>query len=410
MVNSDDTQRILIIGGGFGGVSSALALERKRLPRTEITVVSDKSHFEYQPALWRAVTGKSPREVCIPLQEVFRDKKINFVRDAIEDIDIHRKIAQGSSGSQYHFDYALLALGSETAYFDIAGLKEFSFGFKSITEALRLKRHIHHLFETCSISLQDQEEDLCRMHFVVVGSGASGVEFAGGLAVYAKTLAKHHGVDDKLITIDLIEAAPRILPMFAENVSLRVSTRLRRLGINIFTNRPMEKESLEEVKVRGVAIKTETVIWTAGTKPNSLYQKINGLNFDKKGRVMVDEYLQTEGFPHIFVVGDGASTKYSGMAQTAIHDGQTVAANIGRSLRGKDLAPYRPKKPYYAIPVGPGWAAAAIGPITLYGIAGWLVRRIADFRFFSSILPFRKAVAVFREGKTLCEACEICMP
>ena len=160
--------------------------------------------------------------------------------------------------------------------------------------------------------------------------------------------------------------------------------------------------------MRGASFKTKTVIWTAGVKPNSFYQKINGFQFDKNGRVLVDEHLQARGLENIFIIGDAASTLYAGMAQTAIADGQQAAKNIIHLIKNQPMKKYRPRKPYHSIPVGPGWAATLLDSTAIYGYPGWLLRRAADLRYFLSILPLKKAILAFRSGKTLCESCEVC--
>jgi len=403
-------KKVLIIGAGFGGISAALAFTRHRKPNLKVTLVSARPHFEYHAALYRVVTGKSPLEVCIPLDTIFKNKPVELIVDTIEEIDVSKKTARGISGSHYTFDYLILGLGAETAYFNVPGLKEFSFGFKSITEALHLKNHLHGLLEATKISDTDKEEDMTRLHVVVVGAGASGVELAGELRAYLTKIAKIHKVDERLITVDLIEGAPRVLPALPEKVSKKVETQLRHLGVNIFTNRSMEKEEVEEISLQGLKMKTSTVIWTAGIKPNSLYSKIPGLSFDKKGRVIVDEFLQTKGLENIFVIGDGATTKYSGMAQTAVRDGAQAAENVLLHQGGKSMRQYVAKKPYYSVPVGPGWAATILGKITVYGNIGWFFRRAADLRYFLSILPLPKAIIVWRSGKKLSESCDICAP
>jgi len=402
--------KIIIVGGGFGGISAALNLEKAHLPDAKITLISDKPHFEYHAALYRVVTGRSPLEVCIPMRDIFEGKNVEVLEDTITNVNIKEKRLEGESGSHYTFDFLILALGSETAYFNIPGLKELSFGFKSITEALRLKKHLHELFRDCAASQTDQDEDICRAHFVIVGAGASGVELAGELAVYAKKLAKQHKVSPSIITIDIVEAASRVLPMLPEDVSEKVAEQLRRLGINIFLNRMVVKEEIEEVFLKDMEMRTKTVIWTAGTKPNSLYTQIKDFQLDKKGRVIVDEFLQAKGNPSVFVIGDAAATPYSGMAQTAIYDGAFVAETIIRKIKDNTLKPYRPKKPFYAIPVGPGWAAVLIGNWRIYGWMGWWFRRLADLKYFLSILSFKKALLAFQSGKILGESCDICAP
>lgn len=410
IMNQAPQRKIIIVGGGFGGIRTALDLAGKKILNTKIILISDKPHFEYHAALYRVVTGRSPLEVCIPLREIFKGMGVEVLEDSISEVNLKENSLKGNSGSHYSFDFLILALGSETVYFNIPRLKEFSFGFKSITEALSLKQHLHRLFEACTVSPTDQEADICRMHFVIVGGGASGTELAGELVMYTKELSRKHKVDPSLITIDLIEAATRLLPTLPEDVSERAKNRLHKLGVNIFLNRAVTEQEVEEVHLKDMEIKTKTVIWTAGVKPNHLYMQIKGLDFDPKGRVEVDEFLQAKGWNNIFVVGDAAATLYTGMAQTAIHDGSFTAEIISRKIYGRPIEPYKSKAPFYAIPIGPNWAAVLIGSLRFYGRIGWWLRRLADFRFFLSVLSLRKALLVFQSGKTLCESCTICVP
>lgn len=400
-----DRKNILVIGGGFGGVACALDLARCSHPSAKITLVSDKPHLEYTPALYRIVTGHSPLEVRIPLQEIFSSKNVACIIDTIISIDLQKRKALGSSGDYYQFDYVVLALGSQTAYFNIPGISEFSFGFKSITEALRLNRHILKLFNECKDPHGSADT---KMHFIIVGAGASGVELAGELAGYTETLAKKYDIPKSLVAIDLVEAAPRILSSFPPAVASTVEKRLRGLGVNIFTDRQMFDEEMQSIHLKGLTMKTDTVIWTAGIEPNELYAKISGLAFDNRKKVLVDGYLRANNFKNVFVIGDGAATPHSGTAQTAIYDGKAVAQNIINTLEDKELVVYQPRRPYYSLPVGLLWAMTLLGSITLYGKIGWLFRKLADLRYFFSILSPIKAIVAFRSGKVLRQDCEIC--
>lgn len=399
-------KKIVIAGGGFGGVRCALDLARKQLPDTKIVLLSDRPHFEYHAALYRVVTGRSPLEVCIPLADIFEGSDVDIVIDAVVAVNLEDKRIEGQSGSHYAYDFLALAIGSETVYFDIPGLKELSYGFKSINAALRLKRHLHEIF---SMSQKlPLEERVMIAHIVVIGGGASGTELAGELARYTKKLSRMHEIPSSLVTIDLVEGGPRLLPLLPEDVSLRIHERLHALGVNVFLNRAVVKEEVEKVYLKDMEMKSKTVIWTAGVKPHKLYQTIEGLAFDKKGAVLVDHFLQAQGFENVFILGDAAATPYSGMAQTAIGDGRFVADAIAASLQGKGRTLYNEKKPAYAVPVGPGWAAVLWGRWRFYGHTGWIIRRFVDFRFFLSILPFSKALVVFRSGKRLSETCPLC--
>ena len=383
----------------------ALDLEKMRLPSVKITLISDKPHFEYHAALYRVVTGRSPLEVCIPLREIFEGRNIELLEDAAVSIDFNSRVLKGSSGSRHSYDHLVLALGSETAYFDIPGLKELSYGFKSINEAIRLKRYLHELFKNDKLKSADKNN---LAHIVVVGGGASGVELAGELSVYVKKLAAKHKFDRSLVKIDLVEAASKILPSMPKDFTERIEKRLKELNVNIIAGRPVIKEDIEKIYLKDMEMKTKTVIWTSGVRSNVFYSEAGGFEMDKIGRVRVDEFMRAKGFSNIFVLGDAAATKYSGMAQTALGDGGCVAAIIRDDILGFPHKPYLPKKPSYAIPAGPGWAAFMAGNLKIYGLLGWWLRRLKDFKFFLSILTLKKAMLVFQNGKKLCETCSIC--
>lgn len=399
-------KKIVIVGGGFGGVRTALDLVKQNIPNTKVILISDKPHFEYHALLYKVVTGSSPLEVCIPLTEIFKGKDVEVIEDEIVSVDLKEKKLEGSSQSHYTYDFLVLALGSQTAYFDLPGLKELSFGFKSITEALRLKRHIHEMFSSCQIATDREKE--CALRFVIVGGGATGTELAGELAGYTRKLAKKHGLDPKLVTIDLIQGADRLIPSLPQDVSRKVKKRLEDLGVTVSLNERVLKEEVEKVYLKDMQMRTKTVIWTAGVMPHHLYGDIDGLLFDEKGRVMVDAMLQVDGFENVFVIGDGAAGAYSGLAQTALHQGDFVASSIMQKIKGEKSKPYQPKKPSYAIPVGPHFAVFISNSIQLFGRSGWWMRRFADLRFFLSVLPIGSALTVFRDGQVLAEHCPIC--
>ena len=399
---------IVIVGGGVAGIAAALRLEKKHLPNVKIVLVNDKPHFEYHSALYRLVTGSSPLEVCIPLRNIFFKKNIEIVEDRIIELHKESKTIVGSSGSQYHYDYLLLGLGSETNYFNIPGLKEFSFGMKSITEAIRLKRHISETLLTCKIDFTNKVEQICDANFVVIGAGATGVELAGQLIAYARALAEEYGIDPTLVSVELIEGAPKILPALPKEFTDPIELHLRALGINIFLNRSIEREEVEEVFLKDMEMKARTVIWTAGVRANVMYEAW-GLPIDKRGKVEVDEHLRLKDEPTVFIIGDGAATKFSGWAQSATYDGNHVADIIDEMIRGgTHFSPYRSTMPINAIPAGPKWAAVLLGPVRIYGRLGWWLRRIADLRAFSEILPLRKALKIWRNGNSICETCSIC--
>lgn len=399
-------KRVVIVGGGFGGIRAALDLARARRGDLEIVLVSDRPHFEYYPALYRVVAGGSALETCIPLGTIFRGWPVKLVTERVSQVDLRRQVIRGQAGYEAHFDYLILALGSETAYFNIPGLADLAYGFKSTYEALALKRHLATELQAAAVPGVTPLEQVKRAHFVLVGAGPSGVELAAELACATRRLARHYGLPAGLVTIDLVEAAPRILPVLPERVAERIRLRLQVLGVNLFVNRAIAREEIDQVYLPDMTLKTKTVIWTAGVKPAALYSQIEGLTFDKKGRVVVNDYLQAPGFPNVFIVGDGAAIKYGGLAQTALAMGRYAARFIGAG-RASAL-PFEAPVPFSSIPVGPGWASTGRGWFQVYGRPGWWLRRFADLRFFWSILPPGKALRAFKYGAKLSRDCPVC--
>jgi NADH dehydrogenase len=399
--------QIVIVGGGFAGIRTALALDKKRLPNVKIRLVSDKDHFEYPSAFYRLASGYSPLETYVPLGDIFDDTSVEVVEDSITSITPNEKSLHGTSGARYAYDTLVLALGSETAYFNIPGLKELAFSFKSVNDAIRLNRHLQQQFNS-SVKETETAEKLDETHVVIVGGGASGTELAGELAVYLRKLCSECSLDPSLVTIELIEAAPRLLPVMPPAFSARVEARLRSLGVNILLNRAVLEQEVETTHLRDMELRTKTMVWTAGVRANELYEKTEGFETDKKGRVIVDEFLRTKGFPAIYIAGDGAATQYSGLAQTAFHNGKFVANDIAARLTGNDPKPYEPGQVASAIPIGPKWAGVMWRGITVYGRIGWWLRRLADLRVYLTILPLGKAWSAFKEGKNYCDAYPDC--
>lgn len=390
---------ILIVGGGFGGVRCALDLARANLPEEEarIVLLSDKPHFEYTPSLYKVATGCSPLEVCIPLREIFSRLPVEVCTETVSAVNLSEKELAGASGLLYRYDFLVLALGSETTFFGIDGLEAAALTFKTLTDALRLNWHLVELFQKVrAVFAIDQTVPASQI--VVIGGGYSGVELASAIAEYRESAARRSGFDPSLITINLIEACPRILGTVSKRIAIRIIARLNRLGVNIITDRRITKEDIESADFFPGTVSAKTLIWTAGICPNALYRRIDGFSFDKSGRVIIDRFLQAKGRRDVFVIGDGAATRWSGMAQTALYDGRYVARVIRSLLEGRRPSVYRGSKPVSVIPVGEGWAAAIFPWATLYGFLGWFLREAADLRFFLSVLSPLRALRVWRSG------------
>ncbi len=403
---------VLIVGGGFAGCTAARSLAD--IAYVNITLISNKSYFEYYPGFYRIVTGAVPIDVCVPLADVL-PKSVDVVIDRIVSVDIETKMVVGDKGETYTADYIILALGSQTSYFNLPGLPEHSFGFKSIAEAMELKKHIRMLFEnrkkncesTEKIRGEEQHALVANFQIVIVGGGSSGVELAGDLSFYMDTLAQQYCVDRSFITIDIVDRGSRLLSTTHPVASDAALTRLRLLGVNVFLNREVMAEDVEKILIGDMQLKTKTVIWTAGTQINSLYNTIPGLTFTERKRVVVGPHLEVAGSTidstgssdSVYVIGDAAGTAFSGLAQTAIYDGDFVAKDINRRIRGRVRKTYTPKPINYIIPIGRNWAIMSLGTKHFFGQFAYFMRQTVDFLYFARILPVRKTIELFIRGK-----------
>jgi NADH dehydrogenase len=389
-------KKILILGGGFGGIKAALELAGS--DHFEITLLSDQDAFRYYPTLYHAATGGRLEASRIPLSEIFADKDIRVIQDTAQKIDRKSKHVLGASGKKYAYDDLIIALGVVTNYFGIKGLKEYAYGIKSIEEATRLRNHLHQLL------LDEGKPDL---NYVIIGGGPTGVELAGALPAYLREIMKRHGIKKRSLHIDLVEAAPRLMPRMSERYSRRLARRLRRLGVKLYLDQTVVAETADELELEGDhSIKSHTVVWTAGVT-NHPFFKDNGFSLTDRGKVEVDQYLQAQD--NIYVIGDNADSKFSGMAQTALYDAIFVAANLKRTALGKLPRTYTPNEPAYVTPVGPRWAAAVFGRFEFYGRIGWLVRSAADLIAYHDLEPWWKAskhwLAENFEGPEDCPVC-----
>jgi NADH dehydrogenase len=389
-------QKILILGAGFGGIKAALDLASS--PHFDITLLSDQDNFRYYPALYNIAVGKSHVGASIPLAEIFKGKNVKIVKASAQILDKDGKTVKDINGNIYSYDQLIIALGVVTNFFGISGLAQYAYGIKTLEEAQRLRDHLHKQL------VDEKGPDL---NYIIIGGGPTGLELAGSLPGYIKHIMKMHGIKERAVRVDLVEAAPRLVPRMPESYSKAVTKHLQKLGVNLLIGQTVQAETADALMVAGQPISSHTVVWTAGVT-NHPFLKSNNLALTDKGKAVVDEHLRSE--QGIYIIGDNANTEYSGMAQTALYDGMFVAKNLEAEAEGKTMQPYKAKKPVYVIPSGPGWAAVLWGKIQLYGWTGWLLREAADLKGYSDYEPWWKASKHWMALEENEEACPVCMP
>ncbi len=390
-------KHIVIVGGGFAGVR--LARKLKNTKETSVTLINESPDFRYYPALYRAATGYKMGTARLPIEWMLLDaSNVDLVVGSVSSIDEQARTISLENGDIVNYDYAILALGSVTTYFNIVGVHEHSFGIKSVSEIIELRQHLHQ-----KISAKETIES----NYVIIGAGATGVELASALGAYLKKISKKHKFKNHKISIWLVEAAPRVMPQMSERASKIIERRLRKLGVNVQLNTVVEKETLHTLKTSTGNIKTHTVIWTAGSTINEFYskQKTGIFNFDKKGRVIVNKRLQTSD--RVYVIGDNASLS-SGLALGAIQHANFVSKDILRRIKSKKRTFYKLKKPVQVVPAGRNWAILQYGKLVLSGRIIGYVRKIADYLGYSDIMGPIRAVTIWTNSDKSEDQCSIC--
>lgn len=383
--NSGAPHRVVVVGGGFGGLYAARALRRAAV---ETTLVDRRNFHLFQPLLYQVATGGlSPANIATPLRSLLRKQKQTRVLlgEAVDFDAAGRRVLLADG--ELKFDTLIVAVGVRFNYFGHDDWRRLAPGLKTIEDATDIRCRVLTAFESA-----ERETDPARrralLTFVIVGGGATGVELAGALAEVARHTLRHdfRSINPAEARIVLVEGRERLLPPFAEVLSARTAASLQRLGIEIRTAATVTGIQPHQVTLRqgetNETIDAATVLWTAGVRAVDLAQKLaatTGAATDRLGRIVVEPDLSLPQHPDIFAVGDMANYSHQdgqplpGVAPVAMQQGQYVADVIQRRLEGRPvLDPFRYHDRGSMAVIGRAAAVADLGWIKLSGYPAWL--------------------------------------
>jgi len=361
--------RVVILGAGFGGLTAAKALAKN----ADITVVDRHNFQTFLPLLYQVATaGLAADHVAHPVRGALRKSGVKFRMGSPISIDHKNKSVKLDSSEVLEFDHLVVALGSATADFGVAGVNEHALGMKSVHEAIGIRAEVMRRFEDLC-----RFEDQTRLSLSVVGGGPTGVEMAGALAELKRGPLKNDEANAAAhIDIYLIEAGPRILPMFSEKLSARAKKDLEKLGVKVLLNTAVQEVKPRQILVKGAdAIPSEVTIWAAGVKG----EPTGGmLNLPLEGtRISVAQNLQVNHYPHVWAIGDISSAKGADggflpmVAPVAMQQGRWVAKQIMRAARGQALQDFKYLDKGSMATIGRHKAIVQFKGIQIAGIPAW---------------------------------------
>tara|TARA_R110002167_G_scaffold78905_4_gene218045 strand:- start:3305 stop:4594 length:1290 start_codon:yes stop_codon:yes gene_type:complete len=391
--------RIVIVGGGFAGISLA-----KKLSKQEVQVVLlDKNNYHtFQPLLYQVSTGGlEPDSIAYPIRKILKDfPNFQFRLAHVQEIDTIKNKLITNIG-KLKFDYLVIASGSETNYFDNESIKANSMAMKSIPESLNLRSLILENFEDALLTT-DLNERNALMNFVIVGAGPTGVELAGALAEIKKGILPkdYPDLDTRSVQINLIQSSDRILKEMSANASKKAEDFLEELGVNVWKNvRVTDYDGKLVTTNSDLTFETFTFIWAAGVKGATI-KGLDSSEFINKGeRILVNEFNQVKGLNNIFAVGDVACMENDQfpkglpmMAQPAIQQGLQLGDNLLRLIEQKPMVPFDYKDKGAMATIGRNKAVVDLPKFKFQGIFAWYVWMFVHLFF---LIGFRNRVVVF---------------
>jgi len=391
----DALPHVVIVGGGFAGLWATRALARDRV---RIILIDRRNHHLFQPLLYQVATaGLSAPDIAEPLRQILRRQCNVQVRlGEVEAIEADKKILQLADGASLRFDHLLLATGAAHAYFGHDEWARHAPGLKTLDDALNLRRQLLVAFEQAENEPDPQRRDAW-LSFAIVGGGPTGVELAGTLAEIARHTLKHEfrRIDPTQAKVRLIEAGPRVLSSFPEDLSDKARRQLEKLGVEVLTGRPVTAIDADGYTLGERVIPARTVVWAAGVAASPLAQSL-GVPLDRAGRVRVRPDLSVPDHPDIFVAGDLAAIESQGrpvpgIAPAAKQMGRHAAAAIRARLADRSPPPFRYRDYGNLATIGRMAAIVHFGRLKLSGALAWWFWLAAHVFF---LIGFRNQLTV----------------
>ncbi|MFB9261757.1 NAD(P)/FAD-dependent oxidoreductase [Bradyrhizobium erythrophlei] len=388
--------RVVIVGAGFGGLETAFGL--RDVP-VEITLIDRRNHHLFQPLLYQVATASlATSEIAWPIRYLLRDRpEVTTLFANVCGVDAAAKRVELDDGDSIAYDTLVLATGARHAYFGHDEWEPFAPGLKTLEDATTLRRRILVAFERAERE-PDPSRRAALLTFVIIGAGPTGVEMAGTIADLAKdTLPRDFRyIDTRKARVVLIEAGPRVLAGFPDDLSAYAQRSLEKLGVEVMLGEPVTECSADGVVFGGKKLEARTIVWAAGVRASRAAEWLNA-PADRAHRLQVQPDLTVPGHPDVFAIGDTVTIKgpdgnpVPGIAPAAKQEGRYVAALIKARLKGETLPPFRYKHAGSLAQIGKKKAVIDFGWLKLRGTLAWWIWGLAHIYF---LIGVRHRIAV----------------
>lgn len=407
------TKQVLIIGGGFAGLNAAKAL--RDAAGVAVTVVDRQNHHLFQPLLYQvAMAGLSPADIAAPIRSMLSGyANIRVLQGEATAIDTEQQQVEFDFGS-LHYDYLIVACGASHSYFGNDEWEPHAPGLKTVAQATEIRRRVLAAFEAAERA-EDSEEQKRQLTFVVIGGGPTGVELAGAIGEMSRfTLAKDFKqINPRLTRVILVEAGPRILPMFSDESASRAMRDLENLGVQIWTSSKVTNVDDKGVVMGGEKVQAATVLWAAGNEAAKLHWS-TPIEVDHRGRLVVEPDLSLPGLSNVFAAGDQSSFLHQtdqplpGTAPVAMQQGRFIGKTILHDVAGKPREAFRFVDKGQMATIGRSRAVVEVGKFRFAGWFAWMTWLVVHIfyltgfknRFFV-VLSWAWSYLTFRRGARL---------
>ena len=391
--------RVVIVGGGFGGISAAKALKRAH---ADVTLIDRTNHFTFQPLLYQVATAAlAPSDITAPIRYILRrQKNAEVLMGDVREIDPKKRVVRlDDSLREIPYDYLVVATGSRHAYFGHNEWEPYAPGLKAIEDASEIRRRFLLAFENAEKSLDEREQQEF-MTFVIVGGGPTGVELAGSLPYIARKALgpDFRRIDTSRTKVILVEAGPRILPSFPEGLAARAARDLTDLGVDVRVNSAVTRVGPDGVSIGEETIRARTAFWAAGNNASPVGRFLDA-PLDRAGRIQVNPDLSVPGHPEIFVVGDLAALMQDGrlvpgVGPAANQEGSFAGKMIVRELNRLPRKTFHYRNKGDLATIGRSRAIADFGRVRFGGRLAWFLWLFVHIMY---LVGFRNRVVVLYE-------------